>query len=342
MNESSSIKKSRKIRSLSKEHRQKISQAHKGKTKIYFFSNRKKIIISPAWLKKRVICINNGQIYESIAKAAEKVYQNKSRYINISKVCKGIKPHYKKYIWRFEEDFLALPETEKQDLRNKCTELHKTFTRYKTRLLYKGVIYDSFANLGLVLNDNALLSYKNNTRDELSKLLSTMIGVAKKKHCPFVILKNEYIFWADYEVLCKDPRGAFKINEKPIDKTVEEIQACYIKHLDKVIGDMTISELLQSTKKTFYKLDNLYFKSMCNMKKLSYNNIINKKTLLYLIDNSRYKFLFNLETYDFANSTKNKFYIKNNYIFLTPQDYITRFIKCLTKEEIINELNILD
>lgn len=339
---SNSDKKPRKKRSLTKEHREKISLAHLGKKKKYSFANRKKTIINPIWIYKPVICINTQQKFPSLAAAAEKVYGNKLRYNYISDVCKGLKSHYKKMIWLYETDYILLSKSEKEALKIKCDELSKTYIKCRTKLFFEGQVYDSPADLGEKLFKENLLSYGNNTREDLSKLLSTLVGISKKKHCPFVRLKDTYIFWADYEVLCKDPRGAFKISEKPTYKTVEEIHDCYIKHLDTVIGDMTIGELLHSSKDTFYKLDNMYFKNQCNIKKYSCNEIIDKRTLIYLKNNSNYKFLFNIETYDLSNTTKNKFYMKNDYIFLNKQDYINRFIRLLTKKEIINELNILD
>lgn len=339
---SNSDKKTRKKRILTKEHKEKISLAHLGKKKNCSFPNRKRISITPTWVRKPVVCVNTEERFNSLVEAAEELYKNKHSANEISEVCRGIKKHYKKHVWKYEEEYLSLSESEKAILKKKCIELNKLFIKYRTKLFFDGQIYDSPADLGEKLFKENLLSYGNNTRVDLSKLLSTMIGFAKKKHCPFILLENHYIFWSEYEVLCKDKLGAHKISEKPIDKPVEEIYNCYINYLDKVIGDITVSELLQSYKTIFYKLDNLYFKCKDNIKKLAYDDVIDKKTLIYLKYNSNYKFLFNIETYNLTNTSKNKFYMKNDYIFLNKQDYINRFIKCVTKEKIIKELNILD
>lgn len=341
MNEINLTKKTRKIRSLTKEHREKISLAHKGKKKAYSFANRKRTIINPIWVKKPVICVNTGQVYESIIKGAKEFYNNKQSANKISEVCRGLKTYYKKDIWRFEKDFLDLSDTEKQDLRNKCIKLNKLYKKYRNKLLFQGITYDCVADLGILLHNQGLLSYRNNTREDLSRLLSTMVGISKKKQCPFVMLKGEYVFFSEYEIVCKDKLGTYKISEKPVDKTVEEVYDYYINFIDKVIGDIKISDLLLSGRSLFFKLDGLYYMSESAMTPSAYDKTIDKATMLDLLSTPNYMPLFK-ELYDsLDNTTKNKFYIKNNYIFLNKNDYIDRFAIALTKEDVLKDLNII-
>lgn len=337
MCELNKTKKPHKIKILTKEHSEKFSPVNNEKKNTL---NRKRIYVNPTWVYKPVICINTGERFNSLIEAANKFYKNKYSSVEISNVCRGLKSHYKKHLWMFEKDFLSLSKNERVMLKKKCIELNKTYKKYKYKLLFQGTVYDCVADLGEKLFKENLLSYGNNTREDFSKLLSTMIGFAKKKHCPFILLENQYIFWANYVSIYKNSSSSSKISEHPVNKSIEKIYDYYIKRLDNVIGDITISELLQSSKAKFYKLDNLYFKSKGNIKNIFNPEIIDTKTVIYLKDNSNFKFLFNIETFNF-NNTPREFYMKNDYIFIKKQNYINRFIKVLTKEELLKELNLI-
>lgn len=215
----------------------------------------------------------------------------------------------------------------------------KTITyKIKTKYFFNKVIYDSFAQLGVVLYKEGLLNYKNNTKEDLSRILSTLVLNAKKNKRPFILLKDRYVFFADYIVSYK---STIKINEEPINKSVENLYADYKKVMNTIIGDIKVIDLLLSNKSLFYKFNGFYFKSEHNLKPYAYDRTIDKATMMALLNDSKYTLLSKKTIFYLAKTTKNKFYVKNNYIFLNRGDYINKFIIALTKEEVLKELDLI-
>ena len=102
-------------KNMSKETKQKMSEAHKGKhlskeTK-QKMSEAKKGENHPMWNNgKKVICITTGKIYESIREAER---QTGIAQPNITKCCKGIyesagkDENGNKLVWKYLEDYLT-------------------------------------------------------------------------------------------------------------------------------------------------------------------------------------------------------------------------------------------
>lgn len=98
-------------RSLTDEQRKRISEGNKGKilTPEHLKLMNESAILQ---LSKPVVCLNTRTKYNSMKEAAEQYYNSWRSYSYISDVCKGKKEHYKRDVWRFEDDYSKLTENE--------------------------------------------------------------------------------------------------------------------------------------------------------------------------------------------------------------------------------------
>ena len=91
------ISEAQKGKTLTEEHRLSISKAKKGKThKPISEESRKKI--ADKHKKKKVLCINNNTIYESIQECARQLNIEAS---SVCAVCKGKHKHHKNFIFQY-------------------------------------------------------------------------------------------------------------------------------------------------------------------------------------------------------------------------------------------------
>ncbi len=316
------------------EQKKKISDANKGK------------VISPEHLKlmnesaklhlsKPVVCLNTGVRYNSMLEAAEQYYYSKRSYGYISDVCKGKKEHYKRDIWRFEDDYLKLSKNEIQaqiDELNKESEVKEKY-KEKTKLLFRDKIYDSMADLGKFLTSN--------TSHYDFRSISALINQYRKLNCSFfkinTELGTEYVYFADYYQIFKNGQ---LIEEEPVENTIHAVKANCEKVFDIELGDMKIVDALTSKQLIFCKYEGKYYRSMASIKNQCFDRELSKKELLRLIKNNDYQLLWKATEVDIILSSKKTYYIKNNTIFKNKNDYIDRNVTEIKKDDMLIELGI--
>jgi hypothetical protein len=334
----------RKKRVLSDLHKYRISQSNLGKNKGKLTAEQLKILnqAAIAAMSKPVVCINTMEKFNSLQEAAEIKYGYSRGYGHISEVCKEKRAHYKNLVWRFVEDFnnydsLKIEEI-KLEIRKR--EERKTTTREKTLFYYNGLIYDSLQELGMICAEKGLISLNSSSRP--GQIISALVDQSKKKNVNFIRFSNngiyEYIFFSDYELVYKDN---IITESTPINKSLEDYEQEYLELCNISIGDVTIGELLYSSQNEFFKISELYYKSEAQLKKdFECDCILSKIEVLNFLKINEYKLNTDL-LYDFVEkSNKNNYYVHDNIIYKNRNDFFTNYVVKITKENILNELNI--
>lgn len=210
---------------------------------------------------KPVILINSFQYFDSMQIAAEKIYGYKRGYGYISAVCKGQKKHYKRKTWMFEDDFRKLPLQEQEKRKEEALKLEEGNIKIKEKeyYIYKNKIYKTMKDLSIQLHNDGHIDKLNKRKVEnWNRSLSSRLIDQKQKSCPFLRFGDEYIFFGNYYLEYQDDE---LIEEVPEEEELEEVSKKYGRILDINIGDLTVSELLNSESIQFYKYDRNYFKS---------------------------------------------------------------------------------
>lgn len=338
----SSIKKTREFTSI---HKARISAANKGKRGPDLTAEWKRKMNEAAAkaMSKPVICINDHKKYMSLQEASNAIYTYVRGYGYISDVCSGKKEHYKNYVWRFEEDYLQMSQEEKDKLDELVADImnrHKK-TKRITKLLFRGKTFESYKNLGIELRNAGLIRSDNKTRPEQS--ISALIKQASELELPYFRMHNEddieYIFFAEYEIIEQED---IRLDESPVRSSVEEYEDEYMSLFDLEFGDITLSDLLWSKAKKFYKIEEIYYKSRSNvLKDYVYDKKVDKKKAIELIENGECIIEDSYEVHDIRNSSKQFYYLRNNILFKTKDGYALNRMVQISKEEILNEIGML-
>lgn len=324
-------------------HKQRISEANKGKNgpdldKEWLMKMKAGAI---AYLSKPVICINTGIRYDSLKSASFDVYGYNRGATYISLVCRGKKEHYKTYVWRFADEYNEYSEDEKAKLQESITELttKKYHVRTKTKIRFKDKNFDSMKEFGEFAVDIGLL---RSAKTRPSQSISALINQASKLEIPFVRINKEthyeYFYFAEYDLIFDDEE---LIDENPVRNTLEEYQDEYEAIFDLVLGDLTLGELLWTETKTFYKIEDIYYKSMQNLKSNhSYDEIIDKSQFMNLFNAGKINVKWDLDLSKLNVSKKNSFYLKDNNVYYKKNDYIDSNIVRMKRSEVLEEIGL--
>lgn len=332
---------------LSELHKLRISEGNKGKKRGKLTPEQIRIMNEGAKraLSVAVVCLNNREEFSSMVDASLKMYGTARGNNYISDVCKGRKEHYKGDIWRFLDDYKQMTDDEVDqiltDFRNKHTpEIEASIKR---KVILHGVVYDKIEDAGVKLFELGLLS-KSKKVERPGRNLSSRIGHSEKINCPFVRFGSSeseyvYLFYADYEILSQ---GGVVISEEPVSKSVEELESYYTSMFDLELGDFTISDLLNSSKDKYYKMNDEYFKSRVHLEKVyAYDKKLTRKEVMALHGNKDYNFNWIFDMNEMLSSSKNSFYLVGNTIYWNKLDHINENIEEMTKEQVLFELDLL-
>lgn len=263
---------------LTDEHKQKIAEGSR-------FANSKPVIL-----------INTFQRFDSMQIAAKEIYNYKRGYGYISAVCKGEKKHYKRKIWMFEDDFHNLSHEDKEKQKTEALKLEEGNATFKVKeyYIYKNKIYKNKKNLSIQLHNDGYIDKSNKKGiEDWNRNLSSRLIEQKNKKCPFLRFGDEYIFFTEYHQEYKDGK---LIKEAPEEESLEEISKKYGDILDINIGDLTVSDLLNSESNEFYKHNGEYFRFKKSVKEITdgQSHILTKDDVI-----SELEFLF--EDVNFKN-----------------------------------------
>ncbi|MBU3101904.1 MULTISPECIES: phospholipase D-like domain-containing protein [Clostridium] len=289
---------------LSEEHKRKISEGNIGR-KHTPLSEEGKMAQAEAMrneLSKPVVCLNTGIKYSSMKEASKTIYNSTRGYGYISDVCREIKTHYKKKIWRFEEDYRMMTKEEIDRLLSELTKIFEGTT---------------------IIKEKRKMSFR---------AISALISQYKRMGCSFFkIISNsgeEYVYFADYFQKSLNKK---LIEDEPVGKSVEDIKDYYESVFNIKIGDAMIVDIIASKKSVFYEFEGEYYKSkqyICNSSNhLSYDDVVTRKDALRLINDKNIKFLGGITVEDIYSSQKKYYYQKNKTIFRYEYDYVNEHIK---------------
>ena len=335
--------KAKKKREFSELHKKRISESNKGRQGAKLEGERLKKLneAAIAALSIPVVCINTEKKYDSMQIAALEVYGYDRGYGYIGDVCKGKKEHYKKLLWRYYDDYISYSDSELQELQNLIFKIEtKNYTEHsKTKILYHDKKFDSLKEFGDYAFSIGLI---NESNSRVEQIISAHINSSVKRDIPFVRLNYEgrydYFYFADYDIV-RDKEMI--IEETPVRNSLEEYFDEYNELYDLIIGDMTLGDLLYSDAKVFYKFDGIYFKSKVRLKnEYAYDEIIDKNTLIELIDNSEYSTNWKFDINQIKSSNKNKYYVKNGIIFKKRNEYVDDNVIIMTRNDILIELGL--
>ena len=328
---------------LSEEHKRKISEANLGRKHKPLSEEREMLRVEAARnaLSKPVVCLNTGVKYTSMKEAAEKIYGSTRGYGYISDVCRGIRDHYKKKIWRFEEDYKMMTKEEIDILLSEFKKRFegKTKIKEKIKMLFRGKKYDSMVELSNYLNSEGLLKNSSN------RTISAIIGQYRKKGCSFFKVRSsvddEYVYFAEYfETYLNNQL----IEDEPIGKSVEELKDYYEDVFNIKTGDAIIVDILASEKNIFYEFDGKYYKSKQYISDrnnhLAYDEILTQKDVIRLFNDKNYKFIGEITLEDIYRSKKKDYYRKNETIFRNETDYVNEYIKEISKDDLLINVGI--
>jgi hypothetical protein len=215
---------------------------------------------------KPVILINKFQHFDSMQTASENIYGNRRGSGYISAVCKQHKKHFKRKVWMFEEDFLKLSHQDQEQRREEALKLEKGDANLKVKeyYIYKNKIYKNQKDISIQLHIDGYID-KSNVRkvEDWRRNLSAQLGQQKTKNCPFLRFGDEFIFFANY---LQEYKSRKLINEVPEYESLEVISKKYAEILDINLGDLTVSDLLNSASDKFYKYGGDYFKAQKSVK----------------------------------------------------------------------------
>lgn len=291
-------------------------------------------------LSQPVICLNDGMKYSSMVEASSQRYGTPRKNGYISDVCKGKMLHYRNDVFRFISIYEKMSKDELAQI-SKDIEFRnapKIEKKSKTIIRYLGVNYDCLEEVGYRLKADGF-----ERADNYGHNISAMIGQAKNNNCPFVRIKNSsdeghyYLFYSEYLYIYENSN---LVDTRPVNEKIEVVEEYYLQQLNRIIGDITISDLLYSSKLTFYKFNNEYYKSKKSIfEKYEIERELTRMETIKMIDKG-YKPSWNYSLDEMLKSNKKTFYLFDDNIYWSKSEHIDNKCIKLSKEDVMKELNL--